>query len=284
MTTGIVWTDARCFFIMKDNFMKYIHMLVLTSLFLFAGCSAWQSTSDYMGETWDSTKEYIDPPPTIDTNRYQFDNPNQEKLASLFTPVDGPLTSLARYVDDTDTLPGVDWLDLLRARFPWVNRVIVTDENGIIMFMQPAIPVKRITKPLVFEGVWRDIHLLTVVDYNDLGPELYIGRPYFKDTYFRGLIGVGFDPRTLLTLCPDPKELVIIHPGGGVWSRGADVDKEGLLAVPWDEILADNVQGQVKVGDKFYTWLVRYVGKDPYVYATESVDPKADADSTWWPF
>jgi len=268
---------------MKDTFMKYIHLLLLASLLLTAGCGAWTGTKDYVSESWDTTKDYIDPPPRIDTDRYQFESPNQEKLATLFTPVDGPLTSLARFVDDRDMLPGIEWLDLLRARFPWVNRVIVTDEEGTIMFMQPAIPVKRISKPLIFEGVWRDIKLLTVVDYSDLGPELYIGRPYFRDTDFRGLIGVGFDPRALLTLSPDPKQLIIIHPGGGIWSRGADIDKDALLAVPWNEILEDDVQGQVKVGEKYYTWLVRYVGKDPYVYATESVDPNADADS-WWSF
>lgn len=55
------------------------------------------------------------------------------------------------------------------------------------------------------------------------------------------------------------------------------------MEVPWEEILKDEVQGQVKVGDKYYTWLARYIGDDHYVYATESVDPEADADS-WWSF
>ncbi len=256
---------------------------MLVMILLSTGCSAWRSTSKYAKESWKTTKDYIDPPPQIDTDSYQFENPNLEKLAKLFTPVDGPLTSLARFVDDKDTLPGVDWLDLLMTRFPWVHRVLVTDEEGTIIFMQPEIPVKKIEKPLVFEGVWRDIQLLTVVDYSDLGPELYIGRPYFEDVDFRGIIGVGFDPRALLSLSPDPKELMIIHPGGGVWARGADVDEEAILAVPWNEILEDEVQGQIKIGDKYYTWLARYVGDDHYVYATESVDPKATG-SSWWPF
>ncbi len=263
--------------------MRYISLLLLLTVFLTAGCGMWRSTSKYAKDSWKDTKDYIDPPPQIDTDSYQFENPNQEKLAKLFTPVDGPLTSLAQFVENTDTLPQVDWLDLLLARFPWVHRVLVTDEEGTIIFMQPEIPVKKIEKQLVFEGVWRNIQLMTVVEYSDLGPELYIARPYFEDVAFSGLIGVGFDPRTLLSFCPEPKELIIIHPGGGVWSRGADVDKEALSAIPWKEILVDDVQGQVKVGEKYYTWLVRYVGRNPYIYATESVDPKADADS-WWSF
>ncbi len=264
--------------------MKCFTLALLAMMLLSAGCSAWHSTKEVAKESWEDTKDYIDPPPQINTDSYQFESPNQEKLAKLFTPVDGPLTSLTRFVNDRDTLPGVEWLDLLLSRFPWVHRVLVTDEEGTIIFMQPEIPVKRIEKPLVFEGVWRDIKLLTVVDYSDLGPELYIGRPYFEDINFRGLIGVGFDPRALLSLSPEPKELLIIHPGGGVWNRGADVDSEALLAVPWDEILKNKVQGQVKVGEKYYTWIARYVGDDYYVYATESVDPKADGDSSWWPF
>lgn len=257
--------------------MKNCIALMLTTLFLVSGCSAWDTTADYAVKSWKTTKDFVDPPPQIDTDSYQFQNPNQEKLAKLFTPVDGPLTTLARFVYNTDTMPDLDWLDLLMARFPWVNRVVVTDDAGTIVFMQPELPVKKISKPLKFEGVWRDIRLMTVVDYSDLGPELYIGRPYFRDVDFRGIIGVGFDPRSLLSLSPSPQELVIIHPGSGVWSRGADVDKKGLLEVDWDELLKDEVHGQVQVGEKYYTWIVRYIGSDAYVYATESVDPKAES-------
>ena len=268
---------------MHKNIMKYLSLLLLAVTLMSAGCGFWETTRDYAVDSYSATKDFVDPPPQIDTDNYQFDNPNQAKLANLLAPVDGPLSQLARFIDDTDTMPGIDWLDLLLTRFPWVNRVIVTDEEGTIIFMQPEIPLKRITKPLRFEGVWRNLRFLTVVDYTDLGPELYIGRPYFEDVDFRGLIGVGFDPRMLLSFSPEPKELIIIHPNQGVWSRGADVDKDALLAVPWDEILVESVQGQVKVGDKYYTYLVKYIEQDPYIYATESVDPNADAES-WWEF
>ncbi|NDV19747.1 hypothetical protein GO013_09980 [Pseudodesulfovibrio sp. JC047] len=262
--------------------MKYLFLSLIAALMLLGGCGVWDSTAKYTKESWETTRDFVDPPPEIDTDSYQFSNPNQEKLAKLISPVDGPLTSLIRFVDNTDTLPGVDWLDLLRARFPWVNRVLVTDEHGTIMFMQPELPVKKISKPLVFEGVWRQIKLLTVVDYSDLGAELYLGRPYFEDVTFRGLIGVGFDPRSLLRLSPAPEELIIIHPGKGVWSLGADVDEEAILAVQWEEILKKKVEGQVKVGNRYYTWLTRYVGEDQYVYATQSADP--NAEGSWWPF
>ncbi|WP_243546587.1 hypothetical protein [Pseudodesulfovibrio tunisiensis] len=236
-----------------------------------------------MKQSWETTKDYIDPPPEIDTDSYQFTNPNQEKLAKLMTPVDGPLSSLIRFVEDKDSKPDENWQKLLVTRFPWVHRVFVTDGNGEILFQQPGIPIKKFSEPLEFWGVWREISMATVVDYADLGAELYIGRPYFENIDFKGLIGVGFDPRSLLNLAPHPEELLFIHPGGGVWSLG-EVDERGILDLPWDEILREHVQGQVKVGDKYYTWLVKYIGEEYYIYATESVDPKADGDSGWWLF
>jgi len=242
--------------------------MLLASLLAVGGCA------DSVVDTWHVTKDLVNPPPSIDTDSYQLSNPNQQKLAKLFSPVDGPLTTLITFIQNTDTLPDVDWLELLTARFPWVNTVLVTDSAGTIVLMQPETPLKQLAAPLLFEIQTRR-DLMTRVDYTDLGPELYIGRPYYKDLDFRGIIGIGFDPRTLLTLSPDPAQLVIIQPGKGVFTRGP-VDSEALLAVNWDELLVENVHGQVKAGDKYYTWIVRYIGKDPYIYATESVDPGAD--------
>ena len=262
--------------------MRYLFLSLLTGLLFVSGCSVWDATADYTKETWQTTRDFVDPAPVIDTESYQFDNPNQEKLARLIAPVDGPLTQLTRYVNDTDTQPDIEWLDLLIARFPWVDRVLVTDEAGTIIYMQPELPLKKISQPLVFEGVWRDIQLLTVVDYSELGPELFIARPYYESVDFKGLICVGFDPRSLLRLSPEPAELIVIHPGQRVWSLGADVDEAGLLALPWQDILESEVQGEVQVGDHFYTWLTRYVGEDQYIYATKSVAP--GAHGSWWPF
>lgn len=252
--------------------MKYIAIALLASLLTVGGCAS--GPVENLSDTWDATRDFINPPPSIDTDGYQMSNPNQVKLAKLFSPVDGPLTSLITFVQNTDMLPDVDWLELLTARFPWVNTVLVTDADGVIVLMQPETPLKQLSAPLLFE-VKNRREIMTRVDYTDLGPEMYIGRPYYKDLDFRGIIGVGFDPRSLLTLSPDPRELVIIQPGEGVFSRGA-ADSEALLAVGWQEILAENVHGQVKAGEKYYTWIVRYIGKDPYIYATESVDPGAD--------
>ncbi|GAB7022667.1 hypothetical protein [Salidesulfovibrio brasiliensis] len=260
---------------------RTLALLLALTVMAVSGCRTWYDTKKYMKGSWEEARSWVDIQPTVDTDAYEFENPNQEKLALLFAPVDGPMGSLIRFLEDQDTSPEQEWIELLFLRFPWVNRVIVTDPEGNILTQEPAQPFKRFSQPLVFEGVWRQTFLKTVADYPDLGPELYVGTPYFEDVDFKGLIIAGFDPRSLMRLSPNPDELLIIHPGGGVWTAGGEVDEEGLLAVPWEEILTEDVQGQVKVGEKYYTWIARYIGQDSYIYATESVDPEADG-KLWW--
>lgn len=242
-------------------------------LIVLSGCHTWTRTQRYLKRNWDPVRSYIDPKATVDTDAYKLENPNFEKLARLVTPVDTPLLQLFRFVSDRDTMPDEEWFKLLFARFPWVSRAFATDSDGVILEQHPAIPLKRFSQPLIFEGEWRKVFLKTVADYPELGPELYVGTPHFVDTDFRGLIVAGFDPRTVIRFSPKPEELFIIHPGGGVWSAGADVDEEAILALPWNELLQDDVSGLVTVGDVSYTWLARFIGNDTYVYATKSVDP-----------
>lgn len=261
---------------------RLIAFMLVGAVLATSGCKAWYDTKKYMKGSFEEAKGWVDVKPEIETDAYEFENPNQEKLAKLFTPVDGPLASMTRFLEDKDTMPDQEWQDLMFVRFPWVNRLIVTDKDGKIIEQRPEVPFKRFSEPLVFEAEWRRTFIKTVADYPDLGPELYIGTPYFEDVSFKGLIIAGFDPRSLIRLSPEPSELLVIHPGGDVWSVNAgEVDRKGLLEVPWDEVLEDDVQGQVKVGDKYYTWLARYLGQDCYIYATESVDPGADGE-IWW--
>ncbi|KAB1441220.1 hypothetical protein [Pseudodesulfovibrio senegalensis] len=250
---------------------RFFSLLLL--LVLLTGCHTWTRTGRYIKSQWEPVREYVDPEAEIDTDAYRLDDPNFEKLARLITPVDAPLLQLTRFIADRDTVPDDEWFSLLMARFPWLDRAFYTDAEGNILDQRPAVPLKRFSKPLVFIGQWRKIFLETVADYPELGPELYVGTPYFEDTDFKGLIVAGFDPRTVIRFSPNPEELIIIHPGGGVWNSGAEVDEAGILDQPWEELLEDDVTGQVKVGDTYYTWLARFIGEDEYVYATKSVDP-----------
>lgn len=260
---------------------RYFSLLMLVAL---CGCATMEDTKDYALETWNTTRNYLDPAPEIDTTETGMSDPNQIRLAELFVPVDDPLTNLARYLSTVDTRPDQEWMDLVMARYPWAHRIIVTDADGNMLAQSPSVPVKRISQPLHFEAVWRETFIKSVVDYPALGPEMYLGTPYYEGTDFKGLIIVGFDPRTLMAKSPEPKNLVLIHPGNGVWTKGAVVDKAGMLELPWEEMLMDDVFGKFELNGTQYTWLARYVGKHFYVYATESVDPMYEEESSWWPF
>ena len=249
--------------------------LTLTfALFLSACGSMWEDTVDISRSAYEGTKEFVDPAPTVETDAYPMENPNQEKLARLFAPVDGPLGSMARFLSDQDLYPDMDWVNMFFLRYPWVHSLIIVDKDGWMLDRFPDDPIKRISQPLVYEAKWRQTFLQTVVDHPEMGPEFYIGTPWFQDADFAGLIIASFDPRVLFNFCPDPGGLVIIQPGGGAWSNDKSLDTQPLLDQPWAEMLEDEVHGQIEAGGKYWTWLVRYVGHDPYIYAVESVDPE----------
>ena len=232
--------------------------------------TTWQGTKS----VYHVTKDIVNPNPDIQTDRYPFENPNEEKLARLFTPVDDPLGSLARFLEDQDQYPDLEWMQLLFVRYPWVHSLIIVDKDGWMLDRMPYDPIKRISKPLVYNAAWRETFLQTRLDQPELGPELYVGTPWFQDAEFKGLIIASFDPRVLFSFCPDPDQLVILQPGGGVWTQDPNVDTAALLGLPWEEMIEDQVTGQVEAGGRYYTWLVRFVGHDPYIYLTESPDPQ----------
>ena len=254
--------------------------LCIVAVLALGACStlenSWEGTANLAESAWNGTRAVVNPEPKIDYDAYHIEDPNERKLAAVFSPVDAVFSELMRFVSDRDTYPDQAWQDLLFTRFPWIDGMMIVDDQGNVVERRPAVPLKRMSSPLTFKAVWRETFLKPVVDYPELGPELYLGTPYFKDTKFSGLIIVTFDPRTLFQFCPKPEDLIIIHPGGGVWSRGANVDEKAVLALPWAQMLDDDVHGRVDVGDKQYSWIARYVGQDPFVYATESADPHYD--------
>lgn len=246
---------------------------------LVSGCGAfgsgWESTRDYARHKTLATRDALNPAPVIDVNRYQWENPNQEKLALLFSPVDAKVMALMRYATSQDFRPSPEWMDALLVRFPWVDGVIVADAAGDILIRKPPVALKRFSQPLVFESIWRETLVKTVVDYTDLGPELYFGTPNFEGTEFVGLHVVHFDPRVLFTFCPLPEELLIIDPRAKkLWTAGTlpIPGAEGLVDLPWEEYMKKDVHGQVAVGENHFTWLARYIGADKFVYATKSAN------------
>jgi hypothetical protein len=99
--------------------------------------------------------------------------------------------------------------------------------------------------------------------------------PDFEGAEFKGLHVVHFDPRVLFSFCPHPQELLIIDPRAKkVWVAGETqpAGTEALLQHPWLEMMKEKIHCTVMAGDKQYTWLARFIGRDLCVYATESAN------------
>jgi len=240
-----------------------------------------------MRSTMRETRDYINPAPRVDVDRYKWNNPNQEKLALLFSPVDAKVMALTRYVTSIDSRPEEEWVDALLLRFPWVDGVIVADAKGDILQRKPPVPLKRFSEPLVFESIWRDTLVKTVVDYTAFGPELYFGMPNYEGPEFVGLHVVHFDPRVLFTFCPQPQELLIIDPRAKKLWTAEDAPHPGaeeLLANDWLTVMKEKIHGTVMAGGKQYTWLARFIGRDLFVYATESANASFEDKGFSLPF
>lgn len=269
----------------------FVLAALVCALAALSGCGAmgpgWDNSASTVRSTMRETRDLINPAPSIDVNRYKWDNPNQEKLSLLFSPVDAKVMALSRYVTSIDYRPSEEWLDALLQRFPWVDGVIVADQTGDILVRKPPVPLKRFSEPLVFESIWRETLIKTVVDYTPLGPELYFGMPNFEGPEFKGLHVVSFDPRVLFTFCPNPEELVIVDPRAKkLWISGevAPAGTQQLTELPWAEIMKEKIQGTVNVGDKQFTWLARFIGRDLFVYATESANASFEDKGFALPF
>jgi len=255
-------------------------LALLAALFALAACGAlggpgWDDGTSAVKAKIRDTRDLINPSPKIDTTRYSWDNPNQEKLSLLFSPVDAKVSALMRYVSSQDFRPNAAWIDYLLMRFPWIDGILIADATGDILERRPPVPLKRFSAPLVFESIWRETLVKTVVDYTELGPEVYFGAPNYEGTEFVGLHVVYFDPRVLFTFCPHPEQLLIVDPRAQkLWMAGTEAPPgaQELTTFPWEKMLLERSQGTVMSGGRQYTWLARYIGLDRFIYATESAN------------
>lgn len=122
--------------------------------------------------------------------------------------------------------------------------------------------------PDVSAKPWKDHALRAMSGDSPLGPEVYLAQPLFRDNEFEGLVVVHFDPRNLLKFCPTPDELMIMTQEHVIWTSKYHDAASTMATLPWQEILAREVFGNVRVHDRYYYWLGRNVGKFSLIYAT----------------
>ncbi len=243
-----------------------------------------------MGKTWDSTwtstkeyyKEYINPEPVVDLAGVDYSS-NEEKLADLFAPVDRPMGALATYLNSTDVFPGEKWQDELFKRFPWLNGCEVSTLAGEVVMRRPETTLKPLNLA-PFQEIGQEMadrKLRCHLDMTPMGPEVYLATAMFKGNDMVGFISVHFDPRSLIKAAGEPADLMVLTPEAVIWP-GQVADRD-ILGEPWNELLADEVQGYLDRGGKTYFWMTRYLGEKQFVYLTEAV-PEREDDSFLWFF
>lgn len=263
----------RVFNMELKNSVRYFALFAfLVVLLCTGGC-------DYGSKVWHDAQSAIDPNPEINLSHGGIENPDDNKLALLFTPVDAKILALCETLSTVDSHPDENWFKLLFMRYPWISGVLTVDDEASVLVKLPEAEIKPFKSgPLIeYEGDWNEIDLKSFVSYSEFGPEMYLATPFFKDAEFKGLVVAHFDPRILLNFCPDPKKLIIMQPdGGGVWTGAEDLNKEALLKIDWDELLDNDVRGVVDVDGVRYVWLARYIGDTQIVYLTKAVTTEGD--------
>jgi hypothetical protein len=237
------------------------------ALLALAGC-------DTMRQTWKGTQKlyrsYVNVDPSVSLKSEGQDH-WEDLLAPLMTPVDMQIGEMVRVVDARDSFPDDAWSNGLLKRFPWLNGMAAADMYGAQLLAKPEVTLKPLNLALLVEpgDAWRDRRLRSFIEDTPLGPEVYVGTPFFKDNELQGIIAAHFDLRSVIQLSPDPAKLMVISPEAVLWAGGYGGLAAAVQTEPWAERLKSNVQGEIKVEGRELVWLTRYVGDRQIVYLTE---------------
>jgi len=257
---------------------------LLLAVLLMAGCST-------MGKAWESTwegskklySEYVNTDPEVDLEKVEHAQ-WEEKMARSLTPVDTQLSELLRHMGLLVGVPDQTWMDQLFIDFPWVSGCVVAEMDGSVIIRRPEAGMKPLNiQPFVEVGdAFKDRAMRAYFDDTLLGPEIYAAVPVFKGNDLAGFAAVHFDMRNLVALSDTPGELIVITPDMVQWGGDYGAEADDLLQRPWNEILADEMQGTDTLGGRDFIWLARYIGDKNMIYAIQA--EKDSPESSWWTF
>ena len=243
-------------------------------IFTFAGmllmaCCVLQACS-----LWDKThkvyKKYVNTDPQVDLEKVDFDE-REERMASLFSPVDTPLNSLTKYLGAKDSFPGDRWLEGLFQNYYWISGAVVSRMSGEILHRQPETGLKPLNLGPLLENSesLQGRRVAVFFDETPLGPEVYLGTGFFHENDLLGAIVVHFDVRNLIRFSSDPDSILVFTPSLVLWAGKYENVAPSLLDEPWEDILKQEVDGEIETGGRTFFWMTRYLGDKRIIYATE---------------
>ncbi|MBT8764015.1 hypothetical protein KFV02_08740 [Desulfohalobiaceae bacterium Ax17] len=239
---------------------KLIINLIMVCLFI-TGCTAWKSTKNFY-------KEYINSDPEIDLQANGLDNKQEEYFAKILYPMDRQLSDVLHRLDVQDSYPDEVWFEQMLKDFPWLNGVAAIDRNGHILFKRSAYSMKALDFSVLFTKRLRvnEPKVRVCVQDSVLGPEVYLGRPFFRNNQVQGFLVVHFDPRTWASLSPRPEELAIIAEGKLIWAGKYGELSKLFTQRNRTEMLKNSVFGKLEVKDRNFYWFSRALEENWLIY------------------
>jgi hypothetical protein len=207
--------------------------------------------------------------PKVSLEPVNLDDADLQRLSQVFPPVDEPMLTLQRFLALQSDPPTREWTERLFGKFPWISGMAVLDLEGRVLTRKPEESLKKLNfAPLLNVGdEWYKNDLRGHVESTSLGPEMYLGTGLYQDHLLKGVLVVHYDPRVLVRRSPNPDQLVVLTPETMIWPGKAPETSKALLTAPWEDILADDVQGKWTTPEAEFTWVARYIGGEWLIYA-----------------
>lgn len=251
-----------------STFQSVLSSAALTALLLpLAGCGVTDTGVWKEGRRMYYT--HVNTPAEIDLSEPNTLDAADQRLVSRMMLVDTQLSSLERMLDSLPSQPNGEMLaDMLR-RFPWLTNVTLLDSSGSVLGSVPSLPVKQLDYTTLLEPAPKTSPRVVRASVQDtpLGPEVLMARPLFDGTTMIGLVVATFDIRSLLPYVDNASSMIVRSPDVLVWSGDLHYNETPLASVNWAEAVLKNSYGTQGSKPQSFSWLVRYVGAIPLIFA-----------------
>lgn len=193
----------------------------------------------------------------------------EQSVARVLAEADEEIEKLRLALTGLGEPPPLDWMQARVRSMSWLNGLQVLDAAGRRGNHYPQTLIKKMD--------FQDIHttvsnsgskrIRLVLQETSFGDEVCLVKPFFSQGGYQGLILAHFDFRTLIAGSSKEQEIIVLVPGKPLWAGDQGQIAQELSEQNWDQLLEDDIQGEIRLGQASIYWLARYIGLDPLIYA-----------------
>lgn len=242
-----------------------VAVVLFLLVFPLSGCML--SETKPIRETRRFYNTHINAPVEVDLTDPKTLQDADSLLVSRLIPVDMQLTALERSLSSLGSRIDQATVEGLMRRFPWLSSIVLINPAGETVASMPEVTMKRLDYSSLLDlperGAPRDLRLR--VQDTELGPEVILARPFYSGADLQILLAASFDFSALIAYASDPQTLMVRSVDLPLWT-GSQYGGDSLGGVNWAEELTRRSYGS----SHGYSWLARYVGYVPLIFATHS--------------